>query len=191
LAYITIYRGGVIVPPPSGKGPICAYISLTLVVLWGAGMSSSEPLLDKSGKKLVSFLLDEELYKRLKAYSTDSGQTMTQVVQNAISHFLGVRVSSDNVGIQELARVKKLDLPDPNWTEEELARWIVTHARYEVYNAIRVLIREGGGFREFGIKFFNMLKTYSPEKYYFVLCAAQNNSPDILPYLGVVKDGQE
>jgi hypothetical protein len=142
-------------------------------------MLGEEASPDRSGKKLVSFLLDEELYKRLKEYSSDSGQSMTNVVHNALSSFLGVKATRQDIGIQELARIKNLELPDPSSPDDEIVRWIVSHTRAGVYNAVRVLIREGGSFRDFGLRLLALTKQYAPLKYYFVLHATQKLAPDV------------
>jgi len=130
-------------------------------------------------KVRVNFLLDPELYSHLKVYSTAAGASMTEIVQRALETFLGIRENPPDIGIQELAKLHKVELPEPGWDDEGLGKWIREHQRHEVYNAIRVLIREGGSFRDFGVRIFELTKTADPSKYQFIIYATQKYAKDV------------
>jgi hypothetical protein len=142
-------------------------------------MSDVPPGSDRSGKKMMSFLLDEELYNNLKSYSAASGQSMSSVIQTALSLHLFPNASTRDVGVSELAKMKNLDLPDPSLDDVELIKWIAYHDRHELYNAVRVLVVEGGSFRDFAFRILSIAKQYAPLKYYFTIEATRRYVPEV------------
>jgi len=139
----------------------------------------------------VNFFIDAELYAKLKEYAVDTGQSMTDVVTKAVSHFLGVAPKVVDVGIDELAREKNLALPYPQWSDDELVSWIKTRQRHEVYNAIRVLIREGGSYRDFAFRLLKLTKVSDPYKYEFIKYAASKYAPDVFNVIRGWENEQE
>jgi hypothetical protein len=135
------------------------------------------------GKKMVSLLLDEELYKSLKNYSALTGQSMSSIIQTALSLYLFSNAAPNDSGIQDLAKAKLLNLPDPSWDDEELVRWISYRDRYELYNAIRVLINGGGSFRDFAFRLLSLIKQHAISKYHFVLETTRKYIPTIYDYI--------
>jgi hypothetical protein len=112
-------------------------------------------------------------------YSTAANVSMTEIAQRALETFLGIRENPPDIGIQELAKLRRVELPEPSWDDEKLTRWIHEHQRHEIYNAIRVLIREGGSFYDFGIRLFNLTKIVDPSKYQLIIYATQKYAKDV------------
>ncbi|MCL7390178.1 MAG: hypothetical protein LZ173_09680 [Thaumarchaeota archaeon] len=142
-------------------------------------MSESETSGRSRSKRSVFFVIDEDLYSHLKIHSAETGMSMTEIVQRALEIFFGIRENPPDIGIQELAKLHKVELPEPRWDDEELVKWIHEHQKHEVYDTIRVLIREGGSFRDFGLRIFELTKTADPSKYQFILHATQKYAKDI------------